>query len=116
MIMALDNSNGLIGAALATLVSVIILNALFIIQAKLETGIFPFKKRMIRILLILIIPFFLIFYIQSKIDVNLFYVLFLTLGFLLLYFLLLILFKGLDQKDVMIAKAILKKINFFKKF
>jgi O-antigen/teichoic acid export membrane protein len=114
-ILGFDNSNGLIGAALATVISMVILGSLSVIQAAYYTRIFPFSKRIIRIALLLVVPFILLFYFQTKLNMTIITAIILTLGFLLVYLIFLLLFKGLDSKDKMIFRAIFKKIHLLNK-
>jgi O-antigen/teichoic acid export membrane protein len=114
IVFGIQNSNGLIGAAIATLVSILTLNIIFIIQARVYTKILPVKRKMIRILFILLVPLLLLIYAQSKIFPNLFSIIMLTAGFLLLYILMLLAFKGFDNHDMMIINAILNKLKSFR--
>jgi O-antigen/teichoic acid export membrane protein len=114
VIFGIQNTGGLVGASIATLVSVLTLNLIFVIQAKIYTSIIPIKRKMIRILFILLVPFLLLFYIQGKASTNLIFVLAITVAFLLLYILMLVVFKGLDNEDTMIIKTFFNKLKSLK--
>lgn len=109
-IFGINNFSGLVGAATATLFSGLLLNTLFLFQAAKYTKIFPFKKRLLRIALILVIPFVLLCYTKSKIPINLLSAVLLAFAFLGIYFIFLVLFRGFDQKDKMIFQAIIERL------
>ncbi len=109
-ILFIENSLGINGAALATTISITFLNLLFIFQAKKYVSIVPVRRKMINIAVVSIIPILLLFYLRSKIPINLF-----TLGllgslFVLSYFVLILVTKGLDKNDIMILKTIKARI------
>jgi len=110
-IFSINNSNGLVGAALATLISIIFLNILFVFQTKKYLSFIPLKRKMIPIALISIIPMLILFYLRSKIAVTLGAIAILTLLFLLIYILLVLITSSLDENDWMIIKIIWKKIS-----
>lgn len=101
---------GINGAAFSTMISVIILNLLFFFQAKKYSSIIPLKRKMIGIFLIGIISGILLYFIKQFVIINLFTLTLLGLSFVLFYFLLIIITGCLDKNDLMIIKAVKKKI------
>jgi O-antigen/teichoic acid export membrane protein len=104
--------HGISGAAFATMVSLILLNLLFLFQTKHYLSIVPLRRKMIKILLVSIVPLFLLLFIKQFIAIN-----FISLGLLGSFFLLLYLFLifttgCLDKNDLMIIKLIKKKFSF----
>lgn len=114
VLFSLNNSNGLIGASLATLLSIIFLNILLIIQTKKYLSFVPLKRKMITITLISIIPTFVLFYLIEKVTINIFSILVLTSLFILLYVFLIIISHSLDKNDLMIIRAVIRKLFTFK--
>ena len=110
VLFSLDNSNGLIGASLATLLSIILLNTLLVIQTKKHLSFVPLKRKMITIALISIIPILVLFYLKERIAINIFSILILTSLFILLYVILIVISHSLDKKDLMIIKSVIKKL------
>ena len=113
MIFGIDNSLGINGAAIATMISIIIFNILFIIQAKYYTSIIPLKRKMFKIILASFIPFLLLFFSRKLITINTFSAILLAITFLTTYTIFLFLFKAFDKNDLMILQAIKKKITMF---
>jgi O-antigen/teichoic acid export membrane protein len=101
---------GLEGAAIATTTSNLILATAFFFQAKHYTSIIPLKKNMLKIFLVSLIPFILVFFMKKFIFINFFSFILLATFFSLSYFLLLFITKCLDEKDFMILKTIKEKI------
>ncbi|MDP2628706.1 MAG: flippase [Nanoarchaeota archaeon] len=101
---------GINGAAFATTISNIILATLFFFQAKHYTSIIPFKKKMIRITLVSIIPVLVIIFLKTKIPGTILN--FFLLGtFLVLSYGVLIFFTNcLDKNDFMILKSFKRKL------
>lgn len=114
-IFGIDNSLGINGAAIATTISVLFFNFLIVIQAKHYTSIIPLKIKVIRVFLAAIIPFIVIVLLRKIIEVSIFSAIFLTIIFLMIYIILLFLFKGFDKNDLMIFNIIKRKIVFNKK-
>ena len=103
-ILNMDNSQGMIGAALATTIVNILSSVIILFQAKYYTSIIPIRKKMIDILFISFIPLFLIVFIKNYLILNFVSLLLLISLLLLLYSLLLLLTNSLDKKDFMILK------------
>ncbi len=112
VILGIDNQFGINGAAIATMISVLIFNTLFIVQAKYYTSIIPLRKKMFKVFLASLISFLIFFFLRKLVVINLFSSILLIITFFTVYFSLLLLFKGFDKKDIMILQAIKKKIRF----
>jgi O-antigen/teichoic acid export membrane protein len=108
-ILGLDNSSGMIGAALATFISIILFNLLFIMQMKKYLKFLPLKRSMIPIALTSLIPTAILFYLRNSFEMNMFTILVIALLFFVLYGFLLLVFRLFDESDWMIIRAILKK-------
>ena len=103
---------GMSGAAFSTMISLILLNLLFLFQAKKFLSIVPLKKKMLRIFLISLIPTFFLFFIKRKIEISGFLSIFLFSSFfILIYLLLIFLTSCLDKNDLMVLKSINKKLK-----
>ncbi|MFA5258557.1 MAG: flippase [Candidatus Pacearchaeota archaeon] len=114
VIMSIDNSLGINGAALATALSMVFLNMLFFFQAKKSLGIIPIRIKMISILFIGLISGFLLMYLRSIFSSsNIFLIVVLTIGFLGVYSFLVLISKSLDYNDWSIISAIYRKIRTF---
>lgn len=102
---------GIEGAAIATTLVWIFLTILLIFEVKHYIHILPFRKRMIRILLVSLIPFSLILLIKNFLNLDLIGAI-LFGGFFILSYLLLVLLTGcLDKTDISIFKDIIKKLK-----
>jgi O-antigen/teichoic acid export membrane protein len=102
---------GINGAAFSTMVSYIVWSLLSLFTAKYQTNIFPIGKKMLRIILVSIIPALLLFFIRNLVTITLLALFILVVFFLLLYFLLIFLTHSLDKNDLIILKAIKSKIT-----
>jgi len=113
-ILFLDNSNGLVGAALATLISLGVFNLLFIIETKKYLSFIPLRRKMLTIALVSIIPITILLYLRNKLEIGLITMVILLTLFFLVYFVLILLFKAFDKNDWMIIKIVFKKIRGMK--
>ncbi len=109
-ILFIENSYGLEGAAIATTLSIILLNLLFIIQCKKNFSFIPLRKKMITVALVSVIPTLVLFYLRSMITMNIFSLILISGLFVLLYLLLVLISKSLDKNDWMIIHSIWKKM------
>lgn len=100
---------GVEGAALATTISVIVLNILFLVQAYKITFIIPIKRETIKIGAIALIPTIIIYLIRTMVSINIFSLTILVLLFGVIYLILILTTKCLDEKDWMIIKSIYKR-------
>lgn len=107
----IDNSLGLNGAAIATLVSVIVFNLLFVFQAYKHLSIVPLRKKMLNLVISAGIATSLLFYARTIINSNdLLTLSLLIFAFLAIYIGLIFATKSLDENDFMIIKSIWKKV------
>jgi O-antigen/teichoic acid export membrane protein len=106
----LDNSNGLVGASLATMISVVIFNLLFFIQVKKHLSFTPLRRKMITISLVSLIPTFLLFYLRETIPLTPLSIVLVSALYFLIYGILIIISHALDDKDWMIIKSIFRKV------
>ena len=101
---------GLIGAAFATMSSYIFWSILSFIQADYYLSIVPFRKKMITILFVAIIPTILLLYIKQFIIMTKFTLIIQGICFILLYFFLILFTNCLDKNDLMILRSIKEKM------
>ncbi|MBS3078643.1 flippase [Candidatus Pacearchaeota archaeon] len=106
----IDNSYGITGAAIATMISVIIFNILLVLQVRHYISIIPFKRDMIKIFIVTMILVIPVYIISKVISVNLFILLIIGITFAIAY-IILILFTGcFDKNDFMIFNSIKRKL------
>ncbi|MDP1729064.1 MAG: oligosaccharide flippase family protein [archaeon] len=101
---------GLVGAALATAISSIILGGAFIIQVGSNIKIYPFRRKMIRITLVSLIPTGLLIYLNRLLSPTILNMLLSGILFGLSYLFLIIVTGCLDKNDIGIITAFRKKI------
>ena len=101
---------GITGAGFATMLSLIILNILFMIQAYKHLSIIPFRKKMLRIVLITVISTILLLFIKSFVEINTLSLIFCGVFFLAVYTLLILLTNCLDKNDLYILRSVFKKM------
>jgi O-antigen/teichoic acid export membrane protein len=109
-IVGMDNASGLNGAALATFVSAAFLAIIQFWQAKRYTGIIPLRRKMLAIFLVSLVSLYLLVYVKDLLTLTIFNVAILCVGFLILYFGLVLLTRGFDGNDYMIIKSIKNKV------
>ncbi len=104
---------GINGAAMATSFSLIIESILVIVESKFIVNTFPFDFSYIKVLFSSIVSFISIVVIIKAltININLFYLIFLSFAFILIYFLLLIVTRSFEKEDISMLIAI--KNNLF---
>jgi hypothetical protein len=83
---------------------------LFFIQTKYYLSIIPVRRKMLRILLVSIIPTLLLIYIKQFVPVNILTLILQGILFVLVYFILILFTNCLDKNDLMIIKTIKEKI------
>jgi len=105
----------MIGAATATLISILFLNALFIFQTKKYLSFIPLRRKMINILIAAFISTSILFYLRSKVHLNLTSIVLLSIFFVLTYGILIIILKALDDNDWMIINAVWRKAKEYRK-
>ncbi len=102
---------GITGAGFATMTSMIVLNAIFFIQAKKYLSIVPLRKRMFRIMLITIVPVTLLLIVKSFVGETLLSLILCSIFFIAVYTVLLLTTKCLDKNDLYILKTVFRKIK-----
>lgn len=109
-ILFIDNELGINGAAFATSFSIIFLSLLFFIQGKSSTKSLPLKRKMITIFIISIFSIIVMSFFKSIIPINLFTVILLSGLFILIYVIMNLLTKSLDENDWLIINSIKRRI------
>lgn len=107
----LDNSQGLVGASIATMVSYIIWSILTMLLAMKYAGIIPLRKKILTITLVTLIPTVLIFFTKNIFPKNILYLILQGILFIFIYLVLIIITGCLDKNDVMIIRSIKEKLN-----
>lgn len=111
IIAGLDNSLGLVGASIATMITYIVWSIITILTAKKHLGIVPIRKKMLMIGIVSIIPTLLIYFIRNLFPKTLIFLILEGLIFLIVYTILIIITKCLDKNDLMIINAIKNKLK-----
>jgi len=110
-IFGVDNSLGINGAAIATALSMVFLNILFFFQARKYLRIMPLRAKMINILLMGLIPAIALFYLRNIFpSQNIILIILMAASFLLVYAILVLISRSLDENDWNIIKAIWRKV------
>ncbi|MEK6894841.1 MAG: flippase [Nanoarchaeota archaeon] len=99
-------SYGIVGAAIGTSISWIILNLMLFVEVKRQVSIIPLRRKMLKIAIASIIPTILLTVIKYYISVNLFTLIILTLLFVFLYLVLIFKMGCLDKNDLEILNNI----------
>ena len=107
----IENSLGINGAAIATTLSAVFLNFLFLLQTKHYLSFIPLRRKIFRILIISIIPTIILFYLKGLVRINLISLILLGSFFIFLYTLLILVTGCLDKNDIMILKSFKKKLK-----
>ncbi len=97
---------GINGAAFATFMSLTILSFLAIIENYHFNRILPFRRKMLAIFLISLIPTSLLFWISNFVEMNLVWLIFSGILFITIYLGLIVLTNSFDKNDLMILKKI----------
>lgn len=106
----IENSLGLNGAAIATLISIIVFNILFVSEAYYHLSIVPLKRKMVNAIVSAAIPTLLLFYARTMLPSNdLLTLVLLCASFLAVYGILIIATGALDENDAMIIRSAWKK-------
>ena len=107
----IENTSGLAGAALATLLSLIIMGILLTLQANHYASIIPVRRSMFRLVIASIIPAIILLYVKNNFVIGKISFVMISLFFLLFYLLCVLFFKGFDRNDWMVINSIRKKLN-----
>lgn len=103
---------GINGAAFSTMLSYILWSVLSFFIAKHHTSIVPLKRKMIKITFVALIPILILFFIKRFFEINFLTMIILGLLFILSYFFLILVTKCFDENDLIVLRAIKKKILF----
>ncbi len=106
---------GITGAAIATMISFIVLGLIFTFQSWKILGIVPLKRKMINITLVALIPTGVLLLIKQIIEINLFSLIVLGILFISLYVLLILLTGCLDKNDKLILDLIKRRFSIGQK-
>ena len=102
---------GITGAAIATMLSSILLSALLFIQSYKFLSIIPLRRKMFGITLIVIISTILLLAIKSLIEINLLTLILCSIFFISVYVLFILITKSLDKNDWYVLKTIFNKFR-----
>ena len=105
---------GIAGSAFATMLSTVSLGAIFMYQSKKYVLIVPLKRKMLRILLVSILPLFFIIMVNHFFVLNMVKLAITGIIYLLIYITLIFITKCLDDNDLKIFFSFKSKI--FNKF
>lgn len=100
---------GINGAAFATFISLTLLAILVISENYYFNKILPFRRKIIPIFLISLIPTMILYLISQYINVNIPYLILLGILFMIIYFSLIFLTKSFDKNDIIVLKKILRR-------
>ncbi len=107
---------GINGAAIATMVSIIFLNLIFLFQARHYLSFIPLRRKVINVFIVSIISTTLLILIKTQFTViNIFNLILFSSFFIFSYIILMFVTSCLDKEDIMILKAIKGKLKFYKK-
>jgi len=102
---------GITGAAFSTMISQILISTFLLFETKFYFSIVPLKKEIFKILLGSLVPIFILLSIKKYFPLNWISFILQAIFFFLAYFLLALLFKGLDKSDLMILNLFKSKIK-----
>jgi len=107
---------GINGAAIATTCSFILLGILLAAETKHYISFIPFRRKMLRILIVAIIPTILLVIAHNLIKITFFSMIYLSILFGILYIVLIFATKCFDENDLTIIKTVknkMKQYTFF---
>lgn len=102
---------GINGAAISTSISLIILNCLFLFQARKNLSIIPLRRKMVSILFSGLLATAVLLYLRSIISLTTPVLVLISLLFLLLYLFFVLLFKSFDKNDLLIINSMRNKLR-----
>ena len=109
----IENSLGINGAAISTLLSMILFNILFFAQAYRHTGIIPVRRKILNVIAAAIIPTVtIILFHVWKPSSSILFLSAIGIVFILVYWLCLVLFNAFDSHDNEIIEKAKSKIPF----
>lgn len=101
---------GSVGAAISTMIAGIVFNVVLIIQVRHYLLIIPFRRKMIKIAVVSLIPIALLLIIKQFVPINLFTLILLGIFFFVSYFLTIFVTGCFDKNDLFVFNAIKNKI------
>lgn len=101
---------GINGAAFATSISTVVYAIIMLIENYYFNKIFPFRRKMLSIFLISLIPASILFLASGFVEINFVWLIIFGLLFVLIYLGLIVYTKSFDKNDIFIIKKIFKKI------
>jgi len=107
----IENSMGLNGAAIATLISISLSSLLLTLQSRKYLSIVPLRRKMILIFASGAVAAFALFYVKKFVEINIYSLIVLSAFFVLSYIAIIFLTKGLDKNDLMIIRYFKSKIE-----
>jgi len=108
-VFGISNINGINGAALATTISLIILNGLFLIQTWRLVRIIPLRRKMIQIFIGGMLLAVAMLYIRDKFTFTIWSAMSVTIASVILYFVLILIMGALDRNDKHIISSLFEK-------
>lgn len=111
LILGMDNSLGIIGAAVATTISYTLLTLIFFFQVRKNLSIIPLRRKMLGVFISVVVSGIFLIYLKSVMSYNIPNMISQTLLFLLTYVFLLFITKSLDKNDLMIFNTIKKRFK-----
>lgn len=108
----LVKSYGMEGAAIATMISLVLLNILFLLQAHKYMRVSPLRFEFVKIFIASAIPTFIIFFARRGLESpSLSWLFIFAALYGLVYLIILIVFGCFDNKDLLVLNAIKNKLN-----
>jgi O-antigen/teichoic acid export membrane protein len=95
---------GINGAALATMLSFILITLLFNYHSYKILSIIPLRRKVVNLLFASLLPAIIIYYLKSILPITTLSFILIALGYIILYLLLSFLFNGFDKNDLSVIK------------
>ena len=102
---------GITGAAMSTSLTWVLLSLVFVFEVNYFISVIPIRKKMINLTAAMIIPALVIIYLKKFIPATFLPILLVSIMLLLLYLFFAIIFKGLDNNDLMIWRTVKDKFS-----
>ncbi len=110
-ILGISNSNGINGAAIATTISLILLNLLSVIQARKTLSINIVRRKALRVVLVGFLAMGLLILMKNYLEItSIVGIIFIAITFFLAYLLLIFLTRSFDKNDYEIINSLYRKI------
>jgi O-antigen/teichoic acid export membrane protein len=110
-----ENSLGINGAAIATVISMIFFNLLFFFQAYKYTGISPLRRKMINVTASAIIPTIILYILhRTLVHPSIITLTGMGLIFVVTYVIMLFLLKSFDSHDREVMKKVMSRVSYLK--